>query len=335
MNRQRSRVGLLLLGLIIVVAACDRSPRATSPSTAASSPSQAPAAAATVRIVTSKNAWCGLVLIANEKRYFDDEGVKADISYQDAGRFCLDSLVAGSADMATIVEVNIAYIAFSTTTDVTTLSGLVESSSFGTVARKSSGVEKLGDLRGKRVAFSSGTGGEPYAYRFLERAGLKPNDIQLRKLQPKALQGALVAKEVDAICTWDPWVETSRKVLGDDAIVFVDPEAYTGYILLAAHRAWAEQHPREADAVLKALKRAEEYVRSNPAEARAVIAKATSIPPDILEAQWNQYKFAVTTDLTKQQRAVEMVGEFIKSTNPDFAGKSLPDYRSYFEPIKR
>jgi ABC-type nitrate/sulfonate/bicarbonate transport system substrate-binding protein len=226
-----------------------------------------------VTLAASKNPWTSLALIAEANGYFKDEGLDLKIAYQDGGRYCLDALVSKSAEFATIVEVNVSYLGFTGNKNVAVVGSIVESTSTGIIARRSAGIEKAEDLKGMTLAFSPGTGSELFTIRFLEEHGLQLDDVKMRKMQPIAIQGAMIAKEVDAACTWDPFIENSRRALGDDAITFFDRNVYLGYMHIAVRSDWAAEHRDEVQAFLRAVKRASEFIAESPSEAQAIVAE--------------------------------------------------------------
>ncbi len=284
-----------------------------------------------VTLAASKNPWTSLALIADAKGFFADEGLDLSIAYQDGGRYCMDALVSNSAEFATIVEVNVSYLGFTGNKNVTVIGSIVKSTSTGIIARRSAGIENAGDLRGKTLAFSPGTGSELYALRFLEKYGIKPEEVEMRKMQPNAIQGAVVAKEIDAACTWDPFIENSRRSLGDDAITFFDPEVYLGYMHIAVRSDWAVEHPEEVKAFLRAVKRAGELVATNPSEAQTIVAEKTAMDLDLVKSIWPLFSFGLSMDPTNSAGTAEGVAILIKANNPDFSDKPMPDYSQYFD----
>ncbi len=284
-----------------------------------------------VTLAASKNPWTSLALIADAKGFFTDEGLDLSIAYQDGGRYCMDALVAKSVEFATIVEVNVSYLGFTGNKNVTVIGSIVESTSTGIIGRRSAGIENAGDLRGKTLAFSPGTGSELYALRFLEKHGIKPEEVKMRKMQPNVIQGAMVAKEVDAACTWDPFIENSRRSLGDDAITFFDPEVYLGYMHIAVRRNWATEHREEVKAFLRAVKRAGEFVAANPSEAQAIVAEKVAMNLDLVKSIWPLFSFGLSMDPTNGTETAEGVAALIKASNPDFTDKPMTDYSQYFD----
>lgn len=310
-------VTVLTIG--ILVTACSEQPQGVSQPQAK------------VTLAASKNIWTSLVLIAKAKGYFAEEGLDVTVAYQDGGRYCMDALVANSAEFATVVEVNIAYIGFAGNHNVSVVGSIVESTSCGIVARKSAGILTPADLKGKSLAFSPGTGSELFAIRFLTANGMTPEDVQLRKLQPKAIQGAIVAGEVDAAATWDPFIENSRRALGEDAVTFFDPKAYVGYMHVAVRRDWAAQNPETVKGFLRATKRASEFIQVDPAGAQDLLAKETAMDLDLVKAIWGYFDFRLSMDSSKLATAVADVAELIKANEEAFRDKQTPDYMEFFD----
>lgn len=284
-----------------------------------------------VTLAASKNPWTSLALIADAKGYFKDEGLDLNIVYQDGGRYCLDALVSSSAEFATIVEVNVSYLGFTGNKNVSVVGSIVESTSTGIIARRSVGIQNPQDLRGKKLAFSPGTGSELFAIRFLEEHGVQLNEVDMRKMQPVAIQGAMIAKEVDAACTWDPFIENSRRALGDDAITFFDSNVYLGYMHIAVRSDWAAEHPNEVHAFLRAVKRAGEFIAESPSEAKAIVAEKTAMNLDLVESIWPLFKFDLSMNPKNGAETAEGVAALIKASNLDFKDKPMPDYSLYFD----
>lgn len=284
-----------------------------------------------VTLAASKNPWTSLALIADAKGFFAHEGLDLSIAYQDGGRYCMDALVSKSAEFATIVEVNVSYLGFTGNKNVAVIGSIVESTSTGIIARKSAGIQSAKDLRGKTLAFSPGTGSELFAIRFLEENGIQPDEVEMRKMQPKAIQGAMVANEVDAACTWDPFIENSRRALGNDAITFFDPDVYLGYMHVAVRRDWAAEHREDVTAFLRAVKRAGEFVTADPSEAQRIVAEKAAMDLDLVKSIWSLFRFGLSMDPKNGAGTAEGVAALIKANNPDFSDKPMPDYSLYFD----
>jgi NitT/TauT family transport system substrate-binding protein len=117
----------------------------------------------------------------------------------------------------------------------------VAESFYRLVARRSAGIGKLSDLKGKRVLLPRMTSAHYYLVAMLRSAGLKEEDVTLVTLPapPPAQAGqaaaqpsrfrmaeALARGEADVIATFEPEPEVAVHLLGKDAIVLQDRKVY-------------------------------------------------------------------------------------------------------------
>ena len=111
----------------------------------------------------------------------------------------------------------------------------VSESFYRLVARRSAGISKLSDLKGKRVIVPRLTSAHYYLVAMLESAGLKEEDVTIvtaGAAQPGQPAGrfrsaeALARGEVDAIATFEPEPAIAVQKLGKDAIVLQNRKVY-------------------------------------------------------------------------------------------------------------
>lgn len=282
-----------------------------------------------VRMTCSKNLWCGLVILAKEQGFFAEEGIAAELEYVQAAKFSMDALVSSSTDVAGVVEVNVSYLGFTGNQDVRVIGTIVQARDGAVVGRRSMGITGPGDLKGKRVGILRGTTSQIFADRFLSKHGLKSSDVEVSNLQPIAIQTAIVERSVAAGSVWEPFVHNVAKQLGDDAIVFADPDVYVGTMNLAVRADWAAGHEREIAGVLRALRKAKAFTEQHKGEAQAMLAKVINLDPSVVEAIWDNYRFDVDLDAPRLTSEMKREGEWIVETQPGFEHKAVPDYSRY------
>jgi sulfonate transport system substrate-binding protein len=103
----------------------------------------------------------------------------------------------------------------------------VTESFYRLVGRRSAGINKLSDLKGKRVMVPRMTSAHYYLVAMLQSAGLTEKDVTIVNLLPTQgdqtgmdqMSEALVRGDVDAISIWEPEPEDSLHKLGSDGIV--------------------------------------------------------------------------------------------------------------------
>ncbi len=283
-----------------------------------------------VSVAIGKNIWCSLTMIAEEKGYFDEAGIDVNIFFQDAGKYCMDALIANQVEFANVVEVNVAYLGYTGNQDVKVIGSVVESTSCGIVTPKSKNIETPQDLIGKSLAFSPGTGGELFAYRFLENNGISRDQVIIRKLQPKAIAPAIVSGDIDAASSWEPYIYATVKGLKGEAVVFRDPKAYTGYMFLAVKKKWANNNKFAINAFLEGLIKAAEFVSNNAEESKNLLAQKLRVELDLVETIWPYFNIELSYNKEKMLNATTQVGVLVRETESSLENKPVPDYSLYF-----
>jgi len=316
---------LLTIGLLAAVQGCNKP--STEPKGEVSTQSRTP-----VRLATAKNVWNALPLIADEEGFFVQEGLAPTLEYLSAGRYCLDALLSKSADLGFIVEVNVAYLGYTADQSVSVVATVARSEDSAVVARRSSGIRVPADLRGKTLALSPGTTSDVFAHRLLTKHRLQPEDLNLLNIQPNGMFAAATSGQVDAASTWEPFVHNITKALGSDAVVFRDSSAYRGYMNLAARRDWAATNTPILLAVLKSLRRAEEFARNQPDVAKAIVARRINLDRETVDAIWPMFDLHVTLDQEGLARDIAAEGQWIRTAQQEYKGRELPDYSRYIDP---
>ncbi len=285
-----------------------------------------------VKLATSKNMWCGLTIIAGEKKYFEEEGLDITLNYLEAGRYCMDAVVSKSAQFGNVVEVNVAYIGFTGNSNYQIIGSIVSSTSSAIVAKRSRGINKPEDLKGKILALSPGTTSDVFAHRFLTKYGIDKNDISIRKIQPLAMQTAILDKNgIDAASTWDPFAYNMKKMLGNDAIEFTAADVYTGYECIAVQKEWAQNNKTVVYAFLRAIKKAEIFLNQYPAEAQTIISRNINLDPEIVKGTWDKHNFKLSLNEKELIKSIQLIGNSVIDNDDSYKGKSLPDYQMVFD----
>jgi len=128
-------------------------------------------------------------------------------------------------------------------------------------------IQKVADLKGKRVAVLKGSGAHYLLLTALKQAGLKASDIDLRFLEPQDGTTAFASGAVDALSVWDPLLAVQLKdgknrVLIDGRNGLVEYSRY-----YTATTSFANAHPAVLKVVFEELQATGQWVKANPKEA--------------------------------------------------------------------
>jgi sulfonate transport system substrate-binding protein len=159
------------------------------------------------------------------------------------------------------------------------------------VTRKDTGITKVADLKGKRVAVTRGTDPHIFLVRALAEAGLTEKDVKLVLLQHPDGRLALERGDVDAWAGLDPMMAASEVESG--AVLFYrKPEANT-WGILNVREEFAKENPDIVKRVLAVYEEARKWSLANPAEVKKIFVAFTKLPEAVVERQ-----LATRTELT-------------------------------------
>ena len=165
------------------------------------------------------------------------------------------------------------------------------------VARRSSGVRDLADLRGKRIATAPSTSSAYYLYKTLATAGLTPAEVTIVPLSPLSrMPLALAAREIDALTIWEPEIQRAADLVGADAIEFQDRRVYRELFNLYATAASLADPAKRREIVsfVRAVLSASVRIRERPSDAWPVVAASTGYDAALIEKVWHHESFPGT-----------------------------------------
>jgi sulfonate transport system substrate-binding protein len=151
------------------------------------------------------------------------------------------------------------------------------------VTRKDSGITKVADLKGKRIAVTRGTDPHIFLVRALADAGLTEKDVKLVLLQHADGRLALERGDVDAWAGLDPMMASAEVESGAN-LFFRKPEANT-WGILNVREEFAKENPEIVKRVLAAYEEARKWSLANPEEVKKIFIAATKLPEAVVDRQ--------------------------------------------------
>src|SRR3954469_3698958 len=157
------------------------------------------------------------------------------------------------------------------------------------VTRPDTGIAKVEDLKGKRVAVTKGT--DPYIFllRAMGQHGLTANDVNLVLLQHDQGRAALERGDVDAWAGLDPMMADVELSKGYP-LFFRNPDA-NSYGVLNVREAFAAEHPEVVKQVLAAYERGRRLALATPAALARILAEAAKLPEPMAARQLERTQF--------------------------------------------
>jgi sulfonate transport system substrate-binding protein len=179
------------------------------------------------------------------------------------------------------------------------------------VTRPDSGITKVEDLEGKRIAATKGTDPFIFLLRALDGHGLGVGDVDLVLLQHDQGRLALERGDVDAWAGLDPMmadVEISRGY----PLFYRDPDANT-YGVLNVREAFATEHPEVVQKVLAVYERGRQWAMANPGELAKILATAAKLPEPVAAKQLGRTQFVAPQPGDAQRATILAAGEALQS----------------------
>jgi sulfonate transport system substrate-binding protein len=210
-------------------------------------------------------------------------------------------ITSGDADLATNAETQL--LRESVRNPDLRIIATVTESFYRLVGRRSAGIDKLADLKGKKVMVPRLTSANYFLVAMLRSAGLREEDVTIVNL-PRGqgdetgmdlMSEALVKGEVDVISIWEPEPEDAIRKLGKDAIVFQDKKVYREVFNLHA-RAKDLADPEKRRSIVRfvrAMADATKALKRNPKSYWPHVSSITKFSVEEVEWGWPEMEFPV------------------------------------------
>lgn len=271
----------------------------------------------------------GVAIVAQVKGFFAKHGLEISVSGFTSGKQCLNAVMGGAADIATTAEAPTTAAAMSK--QPIAFLARMEYSDLKTLTAASSGIKTLADLKGKRIAFTAGTGSEVYTGALLKKAGLTKDDVKLTNLRPQDMLPALSNGDIDAYNIWEPHVANGKKAMPDKVAELNTKGIYAETFNVVVMQDYLEKNPKLIAAFLKALLDAEDWMKKNPDDAISTVAKIAGMKREDLEPIWNDYVYHVTLDQKQLDVLTAHAAWRLESGNHP-PGAVMPDFTEVIFP---
>lgn len=174
------------------------------------------------------------------------------------------------------------------------------------IVRKDSNIQKISDLKGKRIALNKGSNVHYLLLKLLEANNLKLNDIEVVYLPPSDARAAFERGAVDAWVIWDPFLAAAEHQIGA-RVLATGQNIVSNHQFYLADRKFAEENPKVLESVVKELNDTTLWVKDHQNEAAQLLEKPTGLQPEVLKASIGRMAFGVkplSSNVAKEQQYV-------------------------------
>lgn len=298
----------LASAMLVIAAGCGGS-------SSGDSSSSSSGAAASDKVIIGQSSWIGFapLYIAEEKGFFKNHGADVEIQSIESKTDSKTALAADriqgvSTDMSTQVMNAAAGL------DIVQILALDTSAGGdGIVAKKE--YSSIEDLKGKTVALDTTGGADYFWFQYLlHQKGMSLKDFEVQNMSAGDAGAAFVAGKVDAAITWQPWLSKAEQT--EFGHTLMDSNASPGVIVdtFAMKKDYVKAHPEAAKAIVAGWYDAIEYMKTNPDDAIAIIAKRIGEKPEAVKAQLGDVKFYDQAGNKEYFGTADNPGEFYEIT---------------------
>ena len=269
-----------------------------------------------------------LFWIAQDQNFFGQNGLNVTPHRYDTGVGSLDGLLNGEADLV-VGTSEFPLVGRALQKERIRIIGTIAKSEFiYLIGRKDRGIEKVSDLKGKKIGTTFGTIAHFFLGRFLELNGMNMDDITLVEVKtPEEWVNAIANGDIDAVVTAQPYAKKAKDRLGANAVVWSAQSSQPLQTQVISTDEWITEHPDLVIRFLKSLALAEEYAILHPAEAKAIVQKQLDLDTAYMETVWAQNQFSLSFDQSLIA-AMEDEARWLIENNLT-AEKQVPDFLDY------
>jgi len=233
-----------------------------------------------------------MIYIAESQGFFENNGLDVTIKGYDSGKLAADILLADEADISTSADAVLVGNSFDNP-DLKILGTVAIIRANGLIARKDRGINSPKDLVGKKVGVTIKSTGEFNLDVMLLFNGLSMEDIDTVDLGPEEIVEKIVNGEIDAGFTWEPFLYNAKVQLGENGLIFKEPNSENFYFLLLTKDQWLKENPNTAKRFVKALIEAEDYIKENNEEAMEFIKDKFNYEQEFMDSILPEQEFTI------------------------------------------
>ncbi len=269
-----------------------------------------------------------LFYIAEDQRFFSRNSLNVTPRRYDTGVATLGGLSNREVDIAVGIA-EFPLVGRALQNEKLIIIGNIDKAEFiFLLGRKDRGIEKVSDLRGKRVGTTFGTVAHFHLGRFLDLHGMSIKELTLVDVKtPEEWVNAVVTGDIDAVATAQPYADFVKDRLGENGVVWPAQSGQPLHGLVISSKEWITRHPEGTKRFLKSLAEAEGYLLSHPAEAKVILQKWLNLDAASVERIWSRNQFSISLDqaliATMEDEARWMIANGLTSE------ENTPDFNEY------
>ncbi|MCI2106637.1 MAG: ABC transporter substrate-binding protein [Intestinimonas sp.] len=220
-------------------------------------------------------------IIADKMGYFKDEGLDVTCQYVQSGTDISPLIAGGTAQ----VSCETTYTDIPLAASGVGVKALAPVCNIGdtqcVVASAASNIKSSKDIEGKRIGMASGSGVLMAIKAMCQKLDVDFDSLEFVNLSPADQISAMASGDIDIMACWQPWVNNAVDAGGH--ILFSGMHSYLDdytqsvdwlnfYSTVQVTDSFLADHPKECEAILRAMSKATDYINNNMEDAAGIIA---------------------------------------------------------------
>jgi len=227
--------------------------------------------AGTMKLAMTTWVGYGPLFLARDMGYFKENGLDIDLQIVEDHALAMAAEAAGEldGDAGTIDET----LQYRSSEFCFKAVYALDDSHGGDGILAASTVNSIKDLKGMEVGLNEGSVSQFWFNILLKKEGMTEADVKVTNMTADDAAAAFMADRIPVAVTWEPHLTLAKNA--KKGKVLIDSAATPGIIVdvISLRCDYIEKNPKDVEALVKGLYKANEYIKSNQKEAYEIMAK--------------------------------------------------------------
>lgn len=248
-----------------------------------------------VRIAITKQPLSSLAIIAQEKGFFEKNGLDVDLQMYATGIESKNAVFYGDADIGETVDFVLASLALGDV-NFKIITSVFDGQINYAVVKDDTDIYGTSDIAGKKIGIKKDSSAEYYTGRLLTFEGMSMDDIEIVDVHPPLAAEYLENGSIDVAVLWHPHDLNLGKYYEGKVRTWPIHENQNLYWFAFSTNHFVDKNPEIMTRYIHSLVLAEEYIKDYESESKKILANILEVDQEFLTSTWGESNFRVSLD---------------------------------------